>query len=502
MSAPTSLDGGAVSRGLALHVAPPVRLPAARREQALERRAAGRLVQLTREYDQLCTQAVDSYEIAAGLEAFGVSDRRARAEYGVASVFELAEQMYDLVPERPAAVEPVADPWVRHPARHFLRGLLYGLPGLLLVVALRIIQVRLSVTVLLAATVAACALGQVVSFLGHVLLGRGEGRAATSLMRAALLTGAAPVAALSVAALITHVPTLRLGVLAAAQVEYLLAATVLMVLNADVLLLAILTPGVALSGLVLGGVAADVPAKVVLGTLGLSLLGAVVAAWLRLRPVGVTSGRRLRDALGGAELPVSACFLGYGGFSAALLSFAIVDAVTASGSPTGPTVAFSMLPLIAILGCADWLQYRLRSRAAKAMRNSASIAGFARRARIELLLALVGYAGILVVLSTALLGWLTGWQHLDQVLTLDTAGYTVLGLGLFLGTILMSCGLHAIIVAVTGTALAVDAALRWLLSGANGPVPLALAHLAVFSVLLAVLVAVSAAQFGRLSRHR
>src|SRR5450759_1627470 len=95
-----------------------------------------------------------------------------------------------------------------------------------------------------------------------------------------------------------------------------------------------------------------------------------------------------------------------------------------------------------------------------------------RRARIELLLALVGYAGILVVLSTALLGWLTGWQHLDQVLTLDTAGYTVLGLGLFLGTILMSCGLHAIIVAVTGTALAVDAALRWLLSGANGPVPL------------------------------
>src|SRR5450759_2829988 len=95
----------------------------------------------------------------------------ADAEYGVASVFELAEQMYDLVPERPAAVEPVADPWVRHPARHFLRGLLYGLPGLLLVVALRIIQVRLSVTVLLAATVAACALGQVVSFLGHVLLG-------------------------------------------------------------------------------------------------------------------------------------------------------------------------------------------------------------------------------------------------------------------------------------------------------------------------------------------
>src|SRR5674536_50149 len=73
VSAPTSLDGGAVSRGLALRVIPPVRVPAARHQKDfLERRAPGRLAQLTREYDQLCTQAVDPFEIAAGRVAISV----------------------------------------------------------------------------------------------------------------------------------------------------------------------------------------------------------------------------------------------------------------------------------------------------------------------------------------------------------------------------------------------------------------------------------------------
>lgn len=40
--------------------------------------------------------------------------------------------------------------------------------------------------------------------------------------------------------------------------------------------------------------------------------------------------------------------------------FAVVDAVTGSGSATGATAALSMLALVASLGGADWLQYRLR----------------------------------------------------------------------------------------------------------------------------------------------
>ena len=70
MSAPTTLDGEALSRGLAVRVVHAVRRPVARGlKHSLGRRSPGRLAQLTREHDQLCTQAVDSFEIAAGLEA-------------------------------------------------------------------------------------------------------------------------------------------------------------------------------------------------------------------------------------------------------------------------------------------------------------------------------------------------------------------------------------------------------------------------------------------------
>ena len=55
---------------------------------------------LSREHDALCRNATDPLEIAAGLEAAGISDRHARASYGAATVFELAEKLYDQVPRR------------------------------------------------------------------------------------------------------------------------------------------------------------------------------------------------------------------------------------------------------------------------------------------------------------------------------------------------------------------------------------------------------------------
>ena len=84
---------------------------------------------LARDHDELCTQAADHSEIAAGLEAAGVSDRQARRTYGFASVFELAEAMYHTVPRRPVDSRTRPDPWRRPVARHLLRGLLYALPG-------------------------------------------------------------------------------------------------------------------------------------------------------------------------------------------------------------------------------------------------------------------------------------------------------------------------------------------------------------------------------------
>ncbi|RPF36079.1 hypothetical protein [Streptomyces sp. TLI_185] len=84
--------------------------PAARREPAAPRRAAADPVKaLMHRHRELCERAVAPLEIAAGLEAHGVTDRTA-ARFRHRDVFSLAEEMYarvprdDGAPARPAAL--------------------------------------------------------------------------------------------------------------------------------------------------------------------------------------------------------------------------------------------------------------------------------------------------------------------------------------------------------------------------------------------------------------
>src|SRR4051812_45115367 len=117
MSAPTTVDQGALLRGLAR---PRVIAPRRTTENAPgprydgpERRRTDALATLAREHDRLCVEAIDPWEISAGLEAAGVDDRRARTQYGVASVFDLAVELFVSVPRRPPAEPSPPDPWYR-----------------------------------------------------------------------------------------------------------------------------------------------------------------------------------------------------------------------------------------------------------------------------------------------------------------------------------------------------------------------------------------------------
>ncbi len=61
---------------------------------------------------ELCERAVDPLEIAAGLEAHGVTDRTA-ARFRHRDVFSLAEEMYARVPRddvAPPHADPVTEP--------------------------------------------------------------------------------------------------------------------------------------------------------------------------------------------------------------------------------------------------------------------------------------------------------------------------------------------------------------------------------------------------------
>jgi hypothetical protein len=503
VSAPTALDGGALLDGLAWLVpSQTARRHPSSRADGPERRSAHPVAVLARDHDELCTQAADHSEIAAGLEAAGVSDRQARRTYGFASVFELAEAMYHTVPRRPAGSRTRPDPWRRPVARHLLRGLLYALPGLLYVLALRSLHAGADVAVLVAATAVGSALGQGLALAGHVLVGRGESRAAGALFRAALL------GACVLTGLLAALPALPgvgdglssgIGLLAGGQITYLLAATVLLVVDADLLLLAVLAPGVLISGAVLAGVG-HLRGTVVLAVLGVTLAAAVLAAATRLRGAG--TGRRLRQALGRAELRLCLSYLVYGAANAGLLSFAVIDVLT-HGRASATTVALAIGPLGASLGIADWLVHRLRSRALAALERTTSAARFRRRARAGFARTLLGYAVALGLLTAVLgAGAAVSGVRIGPVLALDACGYAVLGLAFFLDTVLLSLGRHRTALWVTLAALAADVAVRWSPIARPGGTGLAGLHLAVFLTLFLALLPVAGAEYGKVIRHR
>jgi hypothetical protein len=80
----------------------------ARRQSAPRRTAADPVKALMHRHRELCERAVDPLEIAAGLEAHGVTDRTA-ARFRHRDVFSLAEEMYARVPRDDSASARPAD---------------------------------------------------------------------------------------------------------------------------------------------------------------------------------------------------------------------------------------------------------------------------------------------------------------------------------------------------------------------------------------------------------
>ncbi|WP_430868341.1 hypothetical protein [Demequina aurantiaca] len=501
MSAPTALDAGALITGLAWTVRPPQTIDESPGADFSgdEQRSKTRIAELTREHNDLCTQAVDPFEIAAGLEAAGLSDRQARTYYGAASVFELAEAMYGLVPRRTSnAVAPI-DPWSRPVRRHLLRGLLYALPGLMYALALVMLQSGFDAILLLGTTIVAAGLGQGLSLLGHVLIGRGQQGAAGAMFRSALVFAGILGFAILLTGWISG--TLTSAVMVAGfQVAYLLAATILIVVEAALLLLTVLAPGVILAVLELSGATA-IRSEIAFGILALCVAGAVVAAWTRLAATPRETVTHLREGFGLAryEYSMGSGYFAYGIATAGLVAFGVVDALTRHGNPAEGPIALMMLPLVGSLGVAEWQVYRLRSRALMALRETTSVKRFRVLARSELAYAVLNYGAVLAVLSATVIVAFPQQPPLPFILS--TCAYGVLGLAFFCATLLLSLGRYRLALGLSITALIVDSALRWAFASAS-PEALAGLHLMVFLVLLAVILPAAASQFSYAGAHR
>ncbi|MFJ3208675.1 hypothetical protein [Streptomyces flaveolus] len=118
------------------------------------RRAADPVKALMHRHRDLCERAVDPLEIAAGLEAHGVTDRTA-ARFRHRDVFSLAEEMFARVPrDADAAACPAAPPAPRVRGTWIVLALLPGLLCAAAVAGLRLTDGRSRLTVAVVAALA------------------------------------------------------------------------------------------------------------------------------------------------------------------------------------------------------------------------------------------------------------------------------------------------------------------------------------------------------------
>ncbi|MBH1934463.1 hypothetical protein I5Q34_09210 [Streptomyces sp. AV19] len=444
---------------------------------------------LARDLADVCAAAVHPDEIAAVLEADGLTSEQISGRYGLRDAFELAAELYARVPRGHPEPPPAPDPWQVKPGLVLLRSLVFTLPGLGYALGAPLMSggrgpggLPQGTAALVAAALTAWAWNQGLAHRAYLRLASG-GRAAAG---RCLRTGA-PLGGLlaTAAALASGGPAGALA-FAIGQALYLSAATVLLVLGRERLLLYTLLP---VAG---GGAAAlvtDPPRVLAAGLLLATLAGVLAAAsyqcvlaWReKTTPVPVLSPL--------ASLPYSLFGLGCG----ILTAVAALGEVLRHGSaaaPAGPAV----IALTLSMGAAEWLLYRFRSRALAALGRTTTTGGLLAGIARVLGGCLAAYLAALAVLALA-----AGavWPDGPAPTAARTAGLLALGAVLWTGLLLQAYGVAwppALLCLAAGAAEAAALA-------AGLPSP-ATVQLAVCAGTTAALVAASTALLGRITAHR
>ncbi|MFG2620331.1 hypothetical protein ACGFXC_22225 [Streptomyces sp. NPDC048507] len=482
--------------------------------------AADPMDELAERLDALVAAAVHPDEIAAVLESDGMNDEYIRLTYGRRDSFDLAEELYARVPRAFPEPDRVPDPWKVPLTACLLRGVIFALPGLAYVLGAPLLegpQDRLGLPAgtltLLAGALIGWVWDQTLSHRAYSWLGLGDRAAA----RRTLLAGAPAGALLGTAAALAVPggPPFSYA-FAAGQALYVGAATVLLVLGRERVLLAALAPMAA--GALLS-LAVDLPVPVRAALLVLSLLAACTLA-LRELPLaaGLRAGaRRLRARirhrhgeggpvrwrmLRGAEedharrgprigdsVPYGVFGLGTG----LLVLYAALGEVL-SGGPAEAVAAPSAVALTLSMGPAEWLLHRFRSGSLAGLRAARSPGAFWRRMLSTLAGCLACY--LTVLLALGLTGTLL-WPHAPALSGVRVATLLLLGAVMWTGLLLQSFGaVRPAAVVCAGAAVAQSLAL---LVGVGAPRLVQLVVAGGAAAALAVLVCLL---LGRATAHR
>ncbi|MFC8174500.1 hypothetical protein ACFUJ0_04920 [Streptomyces sp. NPDC057242] len=385
MSGPMSLEpGGAEQDTLAIRLAVPrprrflddatlaIRLPSkGPDEEAVSALAA--------ELADRIGPAVHPYEVAALLEADGLSAVVIKERYGHPTLFSLAAALYERVPR--AFPEPAAppDPWRPDTVRCLLRGLLFALPALAYLLTGPLWRIDEHAPVLITAGVVSWAWGQALGHRAHLRLTTGRREASRTLLAGSVLG----------ACVATGLAAIPAGggpatVAAAAQSLYLAAAGVLLVLGRERLLLAALSP------LIAGAAVLPwwEPGTLLRLTFPLLALLATLAVALRVLASGLAV-----PAAGGPR-PRLRGSVPYGLFGLAAAVLVMLE---------GRQDPYAVIVLTLSMGPAEWLLYRYRGWSVAALRASATPRAFLVRSSGVLALCLLCYL-LLLLLPALFLG--------------------------------------------------------------------------------------------------
>jgi hypothetical protein len=378
--------------------------------------------------------AVDALQVAASLEADGITDSMARARYGYADVFALADEVCrrvgptgSTVVSRAGTARRLSPDWC-----DITHGLLYLLPAAVFPAALAALGRRSLVLGLVLAGGVGWVWAGGATWLAYSLLGRGCPGSAARVLRWSAVAGLPVAAAAGVAVVGTTHASYDLTALAVTQMAYQMASTLLVFYRCEIWLFAAMAPAVAAGiGYLAGGTRLlSLAVGVGLGSVTLSF-GIALAK---------TRGRhqrpepRLRDGLRGElrKLPLVATY--------AALSAAYLLHAQARHMLDGFDVPMAGVPLIMGMGVVEWRAKRFVEQARTLLARVRYPREFATRIWALLAANLVVCLGTVTLLGTTLLIGLHAAHRLSSAGVAMTAASVLLAGAYFLAFLLAGMG--------------------------------------------------------------
>jgi hypothetical protein len=477
-------------------------------EAALQQLRGGRdpLDEIVDRVRPMASEAVDALQVAALLEADGITDRIARVEFGFGDVFELAEVVYSRlngsgsrVGVRPAAR---AGGGARDAWRDVSHGLLYLLPSAVFPAVLAFIEPTSVVVALVLAGGLGWLLAGTASWLAYQLLGLGDPQSASRLLCWFTAAGLLAATVLGVAVATIAGGGGRVVAFAAGAMAYQMASTVLTFYRAEVWLAVTMVPAAAS-----GAAYVFAGAPSLSWTLGVG--GACVAATLALAVghayragAAEEGGRGARDprpvrTLLRRRAGVVTLVVVYTGLSAAYLLHAQVPYLI-----DGFDVVVTAVPLMLGMGVVEWRARRFVEQARDLLRRVYRPTRFVRRAWLLLAANVAGCVALVALLEAALLMVMHRAGVMSAATVAMAAAYPVLAGAYLLSFVLAGQGEYASLCLALGAALVVHVGGNELLQSGDDPLVDTTLFLCSAVVLQVLLLLAMVPIAGRVSRHR